>query len=173
MLKSTKLKLFALVLSLASANYPVENGLAHTSIKEETINRQEVIANQYVGFGKAIAIGLEKVSYDYADYWEMYLNSDRMSGVINESVLEDWARRACSEAQGNIDIAEVDKHFRLLYIDFVMGFTSDIVIRANKLGTTPISSLVDPKEIYGLVLQEAVTIQCPEKPIIGVLNLNR
>jgi hypothetical protein len=35
------------------------------------------------------------------------------------------------------------------------------------------SSLVDPEEIYGLVLQEAVTIKCPDKKITGVLNLKQ
>ena len=136
-------------------------------------NKQEAVNYQAIGFGKAIALGLEKVSYDYADYWKSYLRSERMQGVMNEETLDDWARRACTEAGETIDITEVHKHFYLLYVDFVTGYTNDLNIEAYRLGLTSRSSLVDPKEIYGLVLQEAVTIKCPEKQITGMLNLNR
>lgn len=171
MFTSMKLKLASLVIASLLIEWGSNKVLAQYPSQDSISNKQETVNYQTIGFGKAIALGLEKVSYDYADYWESYVES--MQGVINESALEDFARRACNEAGETIDIAEVDKHFSLLYIDFVMGYTSDLNIEAYRLGITSRSSLVNPEEIYGLVLQEAVTIKCPEKQITGVLNLNR
>jgi hypothetical protein len=101
------------------------------------------------------------------------MDSDRIGPTMNETDMETWARRICNKATDTIDIDQVHRNFYLLYVDFVVGYTNDSIISATRAGTTPTSSLVDPKEIYGLVLQEAVTIQCPEKPITGVLNLNK
>lgn len=173
MFTSMKLKLASLVIASLLIEWGSNKVFAQYPSQDLISNKQETVNYQTIGFGKAIALGLEKVSYDYADYWKSYLRSERMQGVMNEESLDDWARRACTEAGETIDITEVHKHFYLLYVDFVTGYTNDLNIEAYRLGLTSRSSLVDPKEIYGLVLQEAVTIKCPEKQITGVLNLNQ
>jgi hypothetical protein len=174
MLTSMKLKLASLVMASLLIEWGSNKVFAQYHRQESIGNKREAVNYQTIGFGKAIALGLEKVSYEYASYWERYIKSERMQGEVNnESTLEDWARRACNEAGETIDIAEVHRHFYLLYVDFVIGFTHDQNIEAYTLGTTSSSSLVDPEEIYGLVLQEAVTIKCPDKKITGVLNLKQ
>ena len=173
MFTSMKLKLASLVIVSLLIEWGSNKVFAQYPQQDSISNKQEAVNYQTIGFGKEIALGLEKVSYDYADYWMSYVESQNKDGNLNERVLEDFARRACNEAGETIDIAEVDKHFSLLYVSFVMGYTSDLDIQAYRLGITSRSSQVNPEEIYGLVLQEAVTIKCPEKQITGVLNLNR
>lgn len=174
MFTSMKLKLASLVIASLLIEWGSNKVFAQYPGQDLISNKQETVNYQTIGFGKAIALGLEKVSYEYADYWESYVKSERMqSATLNEGALEDWARRACNEAGETIDIAEVHTHFYLLYADFVITLPDVLDFEAQQLGTTSSSSRVDSKEIYGLVLQEAVTIKCPEKQITGVLNLNR
>lgn len=173
MLTSLKFKLASLVVASLFIKWGSSKIFAQYPQQESISNKQEAVNYQTVGFGKAIALGLEKVSYNYADYWQEYLKSERMQGYVNEGALEDWARRSCNEAEETIDIAEVHRHFYLLYVDFVIGFTSDLDIAADRLGISSRSLLVDSKELYGLVLQEAVKIKCSDKKITGVLNLNQ